>query len=301
MATSNNIEHAALKVQELIKSEIARKIKGANEAKTRLLLIDEMLDILGWPKLDFNPEETTSTGGYTDYRLTISSESRLIIEAKRIGLVEPLPRSIQNPSYSNSFLYSSCGPEMQLLLRQCQSYCIACGLPYVVATTGDIWIIMVGFKYGVEWGKLRSFFFHSLEDIAQRFSEFYGLISREAVENNSLEEKFGSMVLVKPTVAIRPREKVENPPDTSSIPERHIIEAFFDRFMGEIIRPGQEKMLEQCYVSNRKLDEFSQDLQQLLTHDISLEDQDFAIDTVDENKLGEAIDIPDLSTVLSLV
>ncbi len=291
MATSNNIEQAAIKMQDLVKSDLARRIKGANEAKTRLLLIDEILDILGWPKMDFNPEEATSTGGYTDYRLTIDNAPRLIVEAKRIGLVEPLPRSIQNSDYANSFLSSSCGAEMQLLLQQCQSYCIACGLPYAVATTGDIWIIMVGFKYGVEWGKIRSLFFHSLEDIAQRFSEFYGLISREAVENNSLEEKFGSMVLVKPTVAVRPREKIGNLPDIHPVPEKHIIEAFFDRFMGEIIRPGQEKMLEQCYVSNRQLDGFSQDLQHLLTHDLSLEDQDFDIDTVSEEKLGEAIDI----------
>ena len=164
MTNSNRIEDAAERMHHLANSKLVEKIRGANEATTRLLIIDEVLDILGWPKTDFHPEQSTSSGGYTDYRLTIDGLYRLIVEAKRIGLVEALPRTLQNPQYANSFLYNSCQSEMNLLLGQCQRYCAECGIPYAVATTGEMWVVLVGFKYGVEWGKLGSFVFHSLED-----------------------------------------------------------------------------------------------------------------------------------------
>jgi hypothetical protein len=290
MSIPYSIEVASQKFHEFLSGDVPSNLKGINEATTRLLIVDSILEILGWSKTEFNAEKVNSIGGYTDYRLTIDGQSRLIVEAKKMGRVEQLPRPIQSQQYKNIFLYNSCGSEMQLLLRQCQEYCIACGVPYAVATTGEIWIVLVGFKYGVEWGTLRSFVFHSLEDIYQRFSDFYGLISREAVLKNSLEEKFGSMVLIRPTTAIRPREHLQQVADIAAINERHIIDAFFDRYLGEITRTSQEDMLEHCYVSNRKLDEFSQDLQQLLTYDVSLDEQDILIDSVDEENLKRTLD-----------
>ena len=223
MSNQSHIEAAAKRMQNLANNDINNKLHGKNEATTRLLIIDEVLDILGWSKTEYNPEQITSTGGYTDYRLTIDGQPRLIVEAKRIGLFEPLPRTLQNTDYANSFLHNSCGSEMQMLLLQCQRYCIDCGIPYAIATTGEVWVILVGFKYGVEWGKLRSFVFHSLKDVSQRFSDFYGLISRRAVLHNSLEEKFGSMVVIKPNAAIRPREAITNLSDVGSISDRHLI------------------------------------------------------------------------------
>src|SRR5213079_1103019 len=120
-----------------------------------------------------------------------------------------------------------------------------------------VWVILLGFKYGTEWGKLKAFTFHSLEDILERFNEFYGLVSREAIKNNSLEEKFASMVLIKPNITIHPRELLDQSSNVGQAPHRQVIRAFFDQFMGDITHPGQEKMLEQCYVENYELNEFS--------------------------------------------
>jgi predicted type IV restriction endonuclease len=65
--------------------------------------------------------------------------------------------------YSNSFLMKSCGEEVTALLVQCLTYCQRCGLRYAVATTGQVWIVLVGFLEGLEWGDLHSYVFHSLE------------------------------------------------------------------------------------------------------------------------------------------
>ena len=260
------------------------------QGPTRLLIIDEVLSILGWSKIEYDPERSTSTGTYTDYRLTLDGESRLIVEAKRIGVIQPLPKTLQRPEYANSFLFNSCGPELKSLLQQCRDYCTDCGLPYAVATTGEVWIVLISFRTGVEWGKLRSFVFHSLDDVAQRFAEFYGLLARESVKNNSLEERFGSMVLVKPSAAIRPGDHVPHSPDVGVVPERQSIEAYFNNYLDDITRPGRELMLEQCYVSNQRLDEFQRDLRQILEYDAVLTEQDYTIDNADEENLESELE-----------
>src|SRR5450755_627528 len=291
MPSSDYFDDAINQLSKLIKSHPVKQLQGANEAKTRLLIIDEVLTILGWSKSEYEPEQATSVGSYTDYRLTIDGQPRLIVEAKRLGIINPLPKTIQRPEYANSFLLTNYGPEMKSLLEQCQTYCVQCGIPYALATIGEVWIILVGFKYGVEWGKLRSFVFHSLEDISQRFGDFYGLISREAIKNNSLEEKFGSMMLIKPSIAIRPREHVDRPLGVSQPPERQIIRAFFDQFLGDITHPDQAKMLEQCYVDNYDLNEFSRELQQILQYDAALDELEVPIDQLDEHKLKKELDL----------
>lgn len=282
----SKVEDAAARLRALIQSDDVRKLRGANEAATRLLIIDQVLEILGWPKADFNPEYHTTTG-YTDYLLAIEGRHRLIVEAKRLGLISPLPRTIQNPEYMNSFLWGSCGPEMQDLLDQCRRYCIDCGVPYALATTGEVWIVLVGFRSGVEWRNLRSVVFHSLEDVATRFSDFYGLVSRDAVKENSLEDRLGNLVVVRPTTAIRPRDQIEYAVEVPEVPDRRLIEAYFDSFMGDIT--DREDMLDHCYVKTRELTEFTRDLQKLLEYDPVLDELDVAVDSADEQRLDQEI------------
>lgn len=265
------VEDAAKKLRDFLTTSAIDKEK-MNEAETRLLIIDEILGILGWSKYEYNPELPTSEpSGYTDYRLSVDGQPRLIVEAKRRGLLQPLSKPIRHPQYENSFLYNNCGSEMKSLLEQCRKYCASCGLLHAVATTGDIWIILLTFKRGVEWGDLKALVFHSLEDVLARFSDFYGLISREAVRNNSLEEKFGSMFIAKPPSAIRPGEGIIHHSNIEQVSYKQTISAFFDYFMADITRSSQKDMLEHCYVSNAEINDFSHDLQQILRYDATLE------------------------------
>ena len=290
MEYKDRLDIAAEQMNRLVKSDLVNKLRDANEATVRLLIIDEVLNVLGWDKNEYQPEQVTSKGGYTDYRLSIENQPRLIVEAKRIGTIEPFPKSIQQPQYSNSYLYNRCGPELKELLDQCSGYCAQCGVPYALATTGEVWIILLGFKYGTEWGKLKAFVFHLLEDILKRFNDFYGLVSREAVRNNGLEEKFADMTLVKPNIAIHPREKLGQSSDVGQAPNEQVIRAFFDQFMGDITVSGREKMLEQCYVENRTINEFSRDLQQILQYDAALDELDMPISEVDNSILEKELE-----------
>ena len=99
---------AAEQMEKLLDKDFAGRLQDANEAKTRLLVVDEVLQILGWAKEEYNPEEKTSVGGYTDYLLTIGGQPRLIVEAKRYGIVDPLPVNLHRPEYYNSSLFKNC-------------------------------------------------------------------------------------------------------------------------------------------------------------------------------------------------
>lgn len=290
MKSLSAFEDAANNITNLLNTNIVDKLKGANEAETRLLIIDEVLAILGWSKEEYCPERSTSTGGYTDYALSIDGEVRLIVEAKRIDYLIPFPKALKNSEYTNKYLISNCGEEIKLLLEQAKTYCFDQGVPYAVATTGDIWIILSAvFKPGVKWGELRSFVFHSLEDIKLRFLEFYGLLSREAVSSNSLEEKFLSLPTIVPKISILPRDEVESAIPIPNSGKKTYIEYFFQKFLDDII--SNQDMLDSCYVTNRDLTEYSQELKQLIEHNIQLDDPNLDAKLVTEEVLENEIDL----------
>src|SRR5687768_4987732 len=108
MTSGFEFEKASERLNNLLGSDLLKQLRGANEAETRLLLIDEVLILLGWAKQDFHPEQH-ATSGYTDYRLTFDGQPRLIVEAKRIGLVAPIPDLLHRKDYSNDYLHKSCG------------------------------------------------------------------------------------------------------------------------------------------------------------------------------------------------
>ncbi len=286
----SRVEEAAEQMRELVNSNPTQRLQNSNEAETRLLLVDRILAILGWAPEEYKPEQPTSTGGYTDYLLTLDGQPRLIVEAKKKGYLQPLSVNIQNPQYTNSYLYKSCGDEVRVLLDQCRRYCSDCGLPYAVATTGTIWIVLVGLNIsGVEWGRMRSFVFHSLQDIADRFNQFYDLISRDAIKNNSLEERFGSMILVQPRFAIKPRQKVTDTAPIGELPIRRDVGFFFDSFWSDITRDDRTDMLEHCYVDTREVTEFSKELRVLLEYDAVLDEQGVTIEEADQQALEQEI------------
>lgn len=286
-----SFEDAAARMHTLAASDIAERLVEANEAETRLLLIDQVLEILGWRPEEYKPEQPTSGGGFTDYKLTINGKALLIVEAKRFGLVEPIAKILRKPQYQNATLRNSCGSkELAALLDQCRLYCSDCAITYAVATTGNIWIVLIGGNVGVEWGRLQAYVFHSLTDITERFNLFYDLISREAVRKGGLDEHFSSIRLVSPQAAIRPRSLIDNPSPLPVVPQRRALRAFFDTFMDDITVVERAEMLEYCYVDTSDVIEYSRDLRALLEYDAILDEQDESIPDVNKDDLKQEIE-----------
>ncbi len=289
MHNTNKAEDAARQMEALLSQDIVKSLHEANEANTRLRLIDRVLEILGWSRDEFNPELATSTGDFTDYRLSIDGTHRLIVEAKKVDRIAPLKNPLRKPEYENGYLHKNCGQEMTKLLEQCKKYCDTCAIRYAVATTGDIWIVIANFMDGIEWGKLRAVVFHSLEDVYQHFDDFYNLISRDAVARNSLRDKFSSLT-PRPRFALRPSDVRPSAPVLRTAPNWQIIEAFFEHFMGDITRPSQEELLDECYVADHNINEYSRDLEQLLKYNPVLDELKDSFPEADSEALEKEVD-----------
>ncbi len=113
-----------------------------NEAKTRLLLIDEVLQALGWPKESFNPEKPAGAVGYTDYLLTIEELPQLVVEAKRTGRTFSSSKQLSRTEYALSYMRTAFGQPLAEVIEQAQRYARELGLPYSALTNGREWIVV---------------------------------------------------------------------------------------------------------------------------------------------------------------
>jgi hypothetical protein len=67
-----------------VKCKADKRLRQANEASTRVELIDGVLKALGWPSFDAAREVPSGTGRFLDYELRTSREPWMVVEAKRV-------------------------------------------------------------------------------------------------------------------------------------------------------------------------------------------------------------------------
>lgn len=138
-------EAAAATLSELRNTygDKASLLTEANEAKTRLLIIDSILESLGWLKDDFNPEHPVQHVGFTDYLISTDNIPRFIIEAKRVGKTFIRPQTgLKKTVYQLSYVRSSFGPAVTEVINQAEGYAKETGVPYAVITNGAEWILI---------------------------------------------------------------------------------------------------------------------------------------------------------------
>lgn len=94
---------AALREKYADKNELL----AFNEAKTRLLVIDETLIALGWSKESFNPELNSGPAGFCDYLLSVDHCPRVVVEAKRTGHTFSSTKKHTQSEYSIAYVRSA--------------------------------------------------------------------------------------------------------------------------------------------------------------------------------------------------
>lgn len=159
-----------------------------NEATTRLKVIDKVLfDVLEWTHEDVNIEERVSEDGQTtfaDYVIK-TANAALIVEAKKIGSTFKLTNQNRKIKLSRTNLTGSFGDAVV----QARDYCRKLSIQFAVVTNGEQWVIFPANRIDqVAFHESSAIVFDSLESALKTdFSDFYGLLSRKAVINSSLE------------------------------------------------------------------------------------------------------------------
>jgi len=179
--------HKALTV--IIAKHKELNLADANEAETRLKVIDELIfNVLGWNKEDVSVEERVSEDGQTkfaDYILRTISTA-ILIEAKRIGTAFSLPSNRTKLKLGGVLQEGEIGTA----IKQARDYCRKKSIPFSVATNGGSWVIFPAIRTDqVTFEESEAYIFRDLNDIKNRFVDFWEILSRERVLDGNLENE----------------------------------------------------------------------------------------------------------------
>lgn len=258
---------ALAKFEKLIdkSKSTSSSIFSSNEAATRLLLIDEILQILGWEKSSFNTEKWITNAGYTDYLLTHKDVPRLVLEAKKIG--QTFKSSSTNNTktdYEIRYLKRAFKSPFSDVVEQALRYCKEAKVAFAVITNGAEWIALQLIPPpGVSLDSAKAIYFGNIFSDCFEFDLFWSLLSIESFESFKLEEYLANINYQQAEVSKVLQSDYSSLQWKSGRSEKYLPE-FYENFFSKITDSNQRKMLEYCFVADSKLDQYRGDLKRLL-------------------------------------
>ena len=173
--------------QELLYRYDKLRLQDANEAETRLKLVDEIIfKILSWTHDDVSVEERVSEDGetaFTDYTIRTAGTS-FVVEAKRVGSTFGGIPNVRRQRLDQNFVSG----ELGTAIRQARDYARKLSIPFAAITNGGEWLVFPATRIdGVSFAKSSAIVFPSLNSVlGQDAEEFKSLLSRDAVASGSL-------------------------------------------------------------------------------------------------------------------
>lgn len=185
------IDRGRAALLEVVRTYSGLHLSNANEAETRKKVIDRIIEnVLGWqPCNDISYEETVRDPGgdkFSDYVIRTATTG-IIVEAKRLGKTFDLPNN-RKAAKLGGFLSAG---DLGAAIAQAREYAFKLSVPFAVATNGSAWVVFPALRTdGIKWEDTEAHIFRSLEDIKDRFVEFWELLSRQRVIEGNLENTF---------------------------------------------------------------------------------------------------------------
>lgn len=241
-----------------------------SEADTRVKLIDRIItDVLGWPEELIERETHTGAGtGFSDYQIGAPQKPLFVIEAKREGVSFELPGESGRRRLALSGTLTT-ATEVKAAIEQVRQYSVAdTVIRYAVATNGYAWIIFEGAPLGKKWRTGQAIIFYSLKDIQDNFTEFWKILSYEAVQQGALTQAFETH-----TRGPRQQYRVLDGLPNRDLPlDRNRLHAHLspviDAFLRDIAEQSQPEILKSCYVHLRSVHVASSGLKQIIDDSI---------------------------------
>ncbi|HHY9357142.1 TPA: hypothetical protein ACV73J_003209 [Escherichia coli] len=175
-------------ITKIIEDAQKLQLSSANEAETRLKIIDQILfEVLKWTRDDVSVETRVSEDGETtfaDYVIKTASTA-FIIEAKKIGQAFDTKQFDRRLKLNNNNLSGPFGDA----IIQARDYCRKLSIQFAVVTNGEQWVIFPANRTDqVAFNSSYAIVFNNLQSaLKDDYTEFYDLLSRKAVINSSLE------------------------------------------------------------------------------------------------------------------
>lgn len=244
-----------------LKTEFDKFIQqDINESDTRSKLIDNVLfNILGWTESDVTREGKVDSG-YFDYKVSISG-FHFIIEAKKNFNEFVIPKKHKSLKIK-TFL-----KENEDVIKQIRNYAGDFGVNYGVITNGKQYVILRLYNSdGTSWKDNTCIIFNGIEDIENRFIEFYETLSKFSIINNGgfiydLPSNINPSYTVFSKLTQKEKELIRNPLSSKITP---IINSVFGEMFSSETENNKD-FIEKCFVENKETKKNRDDIERLFS------------------------------------
>ncbi|MBE7384339.1 MAG: hypothetical protein F6J95_023360 [Leptolyngbya sp. SIO1E4] len=269
--TKPRTREAALEALEELREQHgydAEKLAGENEATTRLLLIDRILQLLGWELENFNPEHSLSNDpGFIDYLVSYDKEPQFVVEAKKRGTTfgHSLRVNLKKKSYKLNYIRTAFGPTVNEVIEQATRYSESICIPYAVVTNGVEWIVLQTIPFGTQKPEdLNCVYFGNILAPEAGFEFFWELLSKDSVLDGNLANYFSELNVEFSEFCRIPENELGEIEWTPEKEKSLYLQELYDYFLNEITDESRRLMLEHCFVSSDALDQYQGDLRRIL-------------------------------------
>lgn len=293
-----DLDAAFANVKTIYSDFDANRSNVITEEDAKIQLINRMfVEVLGWKHSDIRAEQRHENG-YSDYLIFDKDSPCLVVEAKRIGLLEV------GTSERNKLRHLKlAGPGLKACnegIDQVANYAQPNGLPVSILTDGLTWIVFKSFIPGENYKDKPAFVFPSLDAIISNFSVFFDLLSKaqfqRKIYNSRFDEIHQNRVSLSRTLYSPLSENEINIQTKSPLAFDldKVFATFFSRLKGE----NDPDLLVECFVESResRIADFS--LEKITTAVLGNIVSDVSdVDTQLSDLIESSVDIGDGQTV----
>ncbi|MBE0095397.1 cold shock domain-containing protein [Citrobacter freundii] len=247
-----NIDFAEQKLKSLL-SEIRSNLASIeSEEDAKVQIVNRIFtECLGWSFTQFACENKHDSG-YSDYVMKIGEEPVLVVEAKRIGILD-IESSVLDKyrtlKLSGSSLKKSISGVQQAFLYASEE-----GIPLSVVTDGIRWIIFKTWVHGSKYKEKEAFVFPSLEALENSFSVFYELLSYECFSEKTYNLMFDTIHNSRQNLSLPLKAPLEV--DEINILKKSSIafdlEKIFNGFFTQLIGDDNSEIMNECFVESNE-------------------------------------------------
>lgn len=230
-----------------------------SESDTRSKIIDKLfIEVLDWDEKSIDREGYV-VEGYYDYLFSIPG-FQFIVEAKKnfVDFVLPIKHK--------ALTIGTFAKENREVVNQIRKYLFEKGLQYAVITNGYQYVIGKFCNIdGSDWRFNKCLIFNDLNDVLDRFTSFYNILSKNSVSENS-----GFKIFLEEAVQKTGKTILSSIPSNDSELVRNSISSdltpIIDRLFGELYDVDEEvnkTLIEECFIENKEIKKNRSEIEKL--------------------------------------
>ena len=207
------------------------------------------------------------------------------MEAKKTGSHFIIPKDKVKRKYKINGTITT-DKKINNAINQAAKYTQDVGATYTIVSNGNQFIIFQGYKRGGKWRDADCLVFKSLEDIKNNYSLFWNILSKENVQQGSLQQYISEKILQLDFK--RPLDYIHN--EDASVGKNILarnINPLINKIFSDLTDSSQINVLEKCYIKQREVYNYNKIIEQNFDK-LPHYSEEFDIEWFKENELSQS-------------